>query len=72
MTAKPSAKPIPKVVSFQNPLPRPHHYRGTCRTLRTGSPRGAITFKRKLSERYQALGRQLPSQELRHHLWRVH
>ena len=27
MTADPSVKPIPKVVSFQDPLPEPHRYR---------------------------------------------
>ena len=26
MTANPSAKPMPKIVSFQNPLPQPQRY----------------------------------------------
>jgi uncharacterized cupin superfamily protein len=38
MTADPSAKLIPKVVSFQDPLPEPHRYRPQADRILSGDP----------------------------------
>jgi uncharacterized cupin superfamily protein len=43
MTADPSVKPIPKVVSFQDPLPEPHRYRPQADRILSGDPAQAAT-----------------------------
>ena len=43
MTADPSVKPIPKVVSFQDPLPEPHRYRPQADRILSGDPGQAAT-----------------------------
>jgi uncharacterized cupin superfamily protein len=43
MTADTSAKPIPKVVSFQDPLPEPHRYRPQADRILSGDPAQAAT-----------------------------
>jgi len=43
MTADPSVKPIPKVVSFQDPIPEPHRYRPQADRILSGDPAQAAT-----------------------------
>jgi uncharacterized cupin superfamily protein len=43
MTTDPSVKPIPKVVSFQDPLPEPHRYRPQADRILSGDPAQAAT-----------------------------
>ncbi len=39
----PSAKPIPKVISFQDPLPEPQRYRPQADRILSGDPAQAVT-----------------------------
>jgi hypothetical protein len=39
----PSAKPIPKVISFQDPLPEPQRYRPQADRILSGDPAQAAT-----------------------------
>ena len=55
MTANPSAKRIPKVVSFQDPLPQPHRYRPQADRILSGDPaQAAINLFRSADGRFNS------------------
>jgi len=55
MTAKPSAKPMPKVVSFQDPLPQPRLYRPQADRILAGDPaQAAINLFRSADGRFNS------------------